>query len=311
MNKFLTIASILICSGLTKLKAQNNVFPNVGDTKIFQNATGFRAYDVINRNNHTVSRLEATTDGSGQLWLKDENGNFKVIIKSSSSHPSAIAGELILGDYSSVSKNRKLFVYGTAEFTGKVYGQSDVEIKQDVSGYRAFDVLNRNNKIVSRLEATLDATGQMWLKNENGDYRVQIKSNTVSPSFIAGEFVVGSVASASKNKQFYVEGDSWLNGRLDVKGNLRTKEVKVEIFNGPDYVFDSDYKLRELVEVEQYIKKYKHLPEVPSAKEMEKEGVEVGKMNMLLLKKIEELTLYQIELLKRIEKLENTRKWEK
>ncbi|RXG11374.1 hypothetical protein DSM03_11711 [Leeuwenhoekiella aestuarii] len=308
MNKLLTIASVLIFLSLNKLNAQNNEFPNSGDTKIFQNATGFRAYDVINRNNHTVSRLEATTDGSGQLWLKDESGNYKVIIKSHSSIPSAISGELILGDFSSISKNRKLFVYGTAEFTGKLYGQSDVEIKQDVSGYRAFDVLNRNNKIVSRLEATTDASGQMWLKNQNGDLKVRLQSNASRPSFIAGEFVVGSAASTLRNKQFYVEGDSWLNGRLDVNGNLRTKEVKVEIFNGPDYVFESDYKLRELIEVEQYLKKYKHLPEVPSAKEMENDGIEVGKMNMLLLKKIEELTLYQIELLKRIEKLENTTK---
>lgn len=50
--------------------------------------------------------------------------------------------------------------------------------------------------------------------------------------------------------------------------------------------------------------KNKHLPEIPSAREMETDGVEIGDMNMRLLKKIEELTLYQIELLERIEKVE-------
>ena len=70
------------------------------------------------------------------------------------------------------------------------------------------------------------------------------------------------------------------------------------------YVFESDYQLTELVELEQYIRKNKHLPEIPSAKEMEKEGVEIGKLNMVLLKKVEELTLHLIKLNKKIDQLE-------
>lgn len=94
------------------------------------------------------------------------------------------------------------------------------------------------------------------------------------------------------------------NCKLDVKGNIRSEEVTVEISNGPDYVFEENYDLRSLKDIEAYISENKHLPEVPSAKEMESNGVALGEMNMLLLKKIEELTLYQIELMKRIEQLE-------
>ncbi|MEM0942053.1 MAG: helicase associated domain-containing protein [Bacteroidota bacterium] len=70
----------------------------------------------------------------------------------------------------------------------------------------------------------------------------------------------------------------------------------------PDYVFEPDYELRSLQETKEYISEYKHLPEIPSAKEMEANGVDLGDMNMRLLKKIEELTLHQIELLERLEK---------
>jgi hypothetical protein len=84
--------------------------------------------------------------------------------------------------------------------------------------------------------------------------------------------------------------------KLAVEGKIWAKEVQVALTNpGPDYVFEPTYHLKPLAEIEAYIKENKHLPEVPSAKEMEKNGVQLGEMNMLLLKKVEELTLYVIE----------------
>jgi hypothetical protein len=89
------------------------------------------------------------------------------------------------------------------------------------------------------------------------------------------------------------------DAKLAVKGTIHAQEVKVDLsVPGPDYVFEPTYNLKPLAEIETYIKKNKHLPEVPSAKEMEKNGVQLGEMNMLLLKKVEELTLYVIELKK-------------
>jgi hypothetical protein len=83
--------------------------------------------------------------------------------------------------------------------------------------------------------------------------------------------------------------------KLAVNGKIWGTEVQVALNNpGPDYVFNSDYNLLSLEEIKTYIDKNKHLPEVPSAKEMEANGVQLGEMNMLLLKKIEELTLYMI-----------------
>jgi hypothetical protein len=81
---------------------------------------------------------------------------------------------------------------------------------------------------------------------------------------------------------------------LDVVGTIRAKEIKVEAAPWPDYVFADDYPLKELSEVEQYIDANKHLPDVPSAETMDQQGINLGEMNRILLKKVEELTLYCI-----------------
>ena len=84
--------------------------------------------------------------------------------------------------------------------------------------------------------------------------------------------------------------------KLAVNGKVWAQEVQVALTNpGPDYVFEPAYKLLSLEEIKNYIDQHKHLPEVPSAKEMETNGVNVSEMNMLLLRKIEELTLHLIE----------------
>jgi len=83
--------------------------------------------------------------------------------------------------------------------------------------------------------------------------------------------------------------------KLSVNGNIRAHEIKVETANWPDYVFTSDYKLISLAQTELFIQENGHLPEVPSAKQIEEEGLSVGAMNKLMMKKIEELTLHLIE----------------
>jgi hypothetical protein len=91
---------------------------------------------------------------------------------------------------------------------------------------------------------------------------------------------------------------------LTVNGKVHAREVVVDLsVPGPDYVFEPDYKLLSLSEIEHYIKENKHLPEVPSAKEMEENGLNLNEMNLLLLKKIEEMTLHMIEMQKEIDTL--------
>ncbi len=91
--------------------------------------------------------------------------------------------------------------------------------------------------------------------------------------------------------------------KLAVNGNIRSKEIKVELNNWPDYVFAPSYNLQSLSEVETFINQNGHLPNIPSAAEVEENnGIELGAMNAKLLEKIEELTLHLIEKDKQLKK---------
>lgn len=86
------------------------------------------------------------------------------------------------------------------------------------------------------------------------------------------------------------------SAKLTVNGNILAKEIKVtNNIAVPDYVFEPDYALPSLSYVESYVKEHRHLPEIPSAKDIEEGGLDLGEMNLLLLKKVEELTLHLIE----------------
>ena len=88
-----------------------------------------------------------------------------------------------------------------------------------------------------------------------------------------------------------------------INGNIKTKKLIVTQTGWSDYVFNDGYRLRPLAQVADFIKEKKHLPDVPTAKEIAKDGVDVGATQAVLLKKIEELTLYMIEQQKSIDAL--------
>lgn len=90
--------------------------------------------------------------------------------------------------------------------------------------------------------------------------------------------------------------------RLTVEGTVGARKVKVTQESWADFVFDPQYKLPTLLEVELFIQKNRHLPEIPSANEVLEEGIDLGDMNKKLLQKVEELTLYVIELKKENER---------
>ncbi|SNY99676.1 tail fiber protein [Flagellimonas pacifica] len=145
-------------------------------------------------------------------------------------------------------------------WTAKIYnGGGDGQGLLVQSGYGGSQ--STNNPTILRLE------------DGGGNVRMKVQSN--------GKVGIGTESPDSK---------------LTVKGKIHAEEVKVDLsVPGPDYVFKEDYDLKSLEEVQNYIKAHGHLPNIPSAKEMEANGIQLGEMDMKLLEKIEELTLYTLE----------------
>ncbi len=158
-----------------------------------------------------------------------------------------------------------------------------------------------NGKLYGRHGLTYPTTGKSYyaLKTNNAD---------ASQGGLTIQYLTGGVLKDGMVLNYLGKvgiGTTSPDMKLTVKGNIHAEEVKIDLsVPAPDYVFKEDYNLRSIEEVEEFIKENSHLPEIPSAKEFEQHGVMLAEMDMNLLKKIEELTLYTIQQEKKIEKLE-------
>lgn len=134
------------------------------------------------------------------------------------------------------------------------------------------------------------------LENEIFFNLVDNSGNVKTPLILAGNGQVNFSNAAVA--PVFISATSSNEGGVLILANyskLEATEVKVTTSPTADFVFEEHYKLPSLEEVEAHIKTKKHLPEIASAKEMEKEGVNIGEFQIQLLQKIEELTLYSIE----------------
>lgn len=140
---------------------------------------------------------------------------------------------------------------------------------------------------------------------ETGSNKLYIANTDTSTPLVYGDFAtkylaVGEVAAADRAAA--TSGGY----RLLVKGGMITEKIKVAVAgtaDWADYVFEPSYKLLSLEKVESFVKENKHLPNVPSAEEMSKNGLDVMQTSAKLMEKIEELTLYMIEMNKEIKAL--------
>ena len=132
---------------------------------------------------------------------------------------------------------------------------------------------------------------------------------------VDGGLSVSGVFSVNNNINFNANGGAYFSDFVAIgngfycntNGSLKVKDLRVTLTDWSDFVFDDGYRLMPLGEVERYIDANRHLPEVPSAQEVEENGVDVGEMNKLLLQKVEELTLYIIDLQKQIDELKSNK----
>jgi len=222
-------------------------------------------------------------------------------------------GNFILGDQQTSSTSAPLQLYSSSP--SKSFGM----VLGNASGRWGFNIAGGNGAYHPKAIA---GTGVIWkLGNHNMIFSMP-NTNMTNPSYDTTNWDSSGITSIRFADQvnhnslvIYNTGkvtigtekyDNDSNYRLYVKDGIKTEQVKVEIAsdNGwADYVFKDNYDLMPLKEVESFIKKYKRLPEVPSENEVLKNGLELKAMNILLLKKIEELTLYTLQQQKLIDEI--------
>ncbi|MEH3112267.1 hypothetical protein [Pedobacter terrae] len=147
-----------------------------------------------------------------------------------------------------------------------------------------FREVNKNNAFLGaafRIDSRPTFPLFQWLKRDAGTDTEHVMMNLSN----TGNLGIGVINAPEK---------------LSVNGNIRAREIKVQATDWPDYVFAEDYKVETLEALESYIKINKHLPEMPSVKDVEESGIALGEMNKLLLKKVEELTLQLIAINKKV-----------
>jgi len=173
-------------------------------------------------------------------------------------------------------------------------------------------------------QSNMDVAPTVWFNIDNRNYYTRLKFRAVQNG--ESEFVLFDKTQQTNffvhnegnntikltmpkpNSRVMIGTSSYTDGTdyysLSVNGNVRADRVKV--YNTwADYVFEDNYNLPTLEEVEKHIKEKGHLLDIPSAKEVEDKGIDLGDMNRRLLQKIEELTLYNIEMNKQIKQLKS------
>ena len=254
-----------------------NGFRNYAPLDIY--TTGFTLYGYQNGKNIVF-------DGNNNLGIGgDPNTSYKNTIYGSTLFNNGnmkIVGNVGIG--AEPNANRKLYVEGDCYF----------------NGYTTFNALNKSFTIQLTGSGGIDFSQVSSVNTISSKHQ----GNRVRLGFNASEYLFnyGNVTVA---KNLTVTGKILCKSEIEVTamntenlnaGSIKAKDINVELNNAADYVFEEDYNLKSLGEVESYVKANKHLPGVPSASEMAKNGMSVSEMSNLLLEKVEELTLHMIQL---------------
>lgn len=248
---------LFILIGCMEVKAQSTVIASV-------NASGWKRIGYTNvGNGRGFGKISLFTTGGSTTpnhidieWFKDWKDNGGISVKSNSQAGFWSAARLTFS-------NDTTFI--------------EVNFNRELSNF---------NIMVDSYGWNVSKLYSGFLPNGGGLVKAEAKAGQMS---LNDQFFVGY-------NGFVGIGTNTPKELLSVNGNIRARQVKVETSNWPDYVFKDDYNLPSLADTEEFIKTNGHLPEIPKAETIEKEGYSLNEMDKILLKKIEEMTLHLIRL---------------
>jgi hypothetical protein len=323
--------SVLLIVSFLEADAQNNTYTgtNAGNgtsTGLENSGFGYNAADVIASGGNYNSAFgsssgKSVTTGDGNSFLGYQSGysistsGYNTFIGYQSGYSNTNSSNVFLGAYAgrySASGSNSVYIgyqsgYNNTAGIGNIFlgygagynetGSNKLYIDNStVSTPLIYGDFSSNQVGINSLPSstyTLTVGGTIHTTGlyVNGS---QAAKWDLSGSNIS--YQAGSVSIGTTNPQGY---------KLAVAGKIISEEVVIKLLaNWPDYVFERNYNLLSLPELEKFILANKHLPGVPTAEQVTKVGIEVGEMNAILLKKVEELTLHIITLEKRVKELE-------
>ena len=273
--------------------------PNTGTTSTDGFTVTQENYHVVMQNREKgFIRLQTL---GGSIYLS-ETGRFGV-------------GDTALGYRFNVDGNSRL--YGKTDVVGALTTSGSAAIGDTLKVGYNFRVLTNGDVQAMSLSlgggVSATSSGNLSVGNDIAVGNIHISSS--QGIYRGNNFHLSTGGNLTLQGNLAAGGNISAGGSLtvgngfycDAQGNAKVKELRVTLTDWPDYVFGDGYRLMPLSEVEEYISANGHLPLMPSATEVEENGADLGEMNRLLIQKVEELTLYVIDLQKQLDEIKSNK----
>jgi hypothetical protein len=242
-------------------------------------------FQSTNQNGDFVFIGGGSTTTNGQNVIIDQDGNLLM----GAGNASLTNGNLTLGQGRATLTNGDLAV---GSFSGSLPGKISQKVTNTASAAVPFGIYSEVNSAYD-----WQTNLRLSVNRDNSKAISILHSGMGDESFV----VLGDGTTWIGNE---VPTGNFSNALLSVAGMMTAKEIYVQSTHWADYVFEDDYALRSLDEVASFIDQHGHLPNVPSAADIAKNGQNLADTDRILLEKVEELTLYLIELKQEIERLD-------
>jgi hypothetical protein len=271
--------------------------------------------------------LQTLSVGNGGIKIKGSEPSYDSFIAANETgdnsgstriRSGALLGQIYIGDLPCAGVN-----IGTGNLTRTVIGKDDFLQIDGTNKTIGINISNPNSTFaVKKTSSVYNNEGSFT--TEGTTYKSHFHYSASEDTYIRGgkanssvyinDSGIGNVYIAPSNSSILGLNSGKVGiGRvptiykLEVNGTIKSNEIIVES-TWADYVFEKNYKLKSIEELDSYIKEHKHLPNVPPASDIENNGLKIGETNKAMMEKIEELTLYIIQLKKEIDQLKNSKK---